>query len=94
MTQQYCPKCGAPAGPSAPDGDLEYRPPRLYEAQSEIDRLRTIVADMDEALRQLLHEVVEAGFDTAKDYNWPKSIADARAALSLVQSVPLITEIS
>ncbi len=33
------------------------------------------------ALRQLLAEVVAAGFESAIDYNWPKAIADAREAL-------------
>ncbi len=41
----------------------------------------TIREDLRAALAQLLHEVLEAGFETARDYNWPKSIADARAAL-------------
>jgi hypothetical protein len=35
-----------------------------------------------EALAQLLHEAVQAGFDNAQDYNWPRAIADARAALA------------
>jgi hypothetical protein len=34
------------------------------------------------ALSQLLHEVIEAGLDSATDYNWPKAIKDARDALS------------
>ena len=38
--------------------------------------------DLVAALDQLLHETVEAGFATAEDYGWPKSIADARAALA------------
>jgi hypothetical protein len=33
------------------------------------------------ALKQLLLECLAAGFDDAHDYNWPKAIADARAAL-------------
>lgn len=36
---------------------------------------------LEKALAQLLHEVLEAGFATAKDYNWPKAIAAAKAAL-------------
>jgi hypothetical protein len=34
------------------------------------------------ALSQLLHEVIEAGFESAHDYNWPKAIADAQDALA------------
>ena len=34
------------------------------------------------ALEQLLKECDLAGFDGARDYNWPKAIADARAALA------------
>jgi hypothetical protein len=33
------------------------------------------------ALEQLLDEVVAAGFESATDRNWPKAIADAKAAL-------------
>ena len=33
------------------------------------------------ALRQLYHEVIEAGFEHARDYNWPKAIADAKVIL-------------
>jgi hypothetical protein len=33
------------------------------------------------ALKQLLDEVIAAGFDSATDYNWPKAIKDARYAL-------------
>lgn len=37
--------------------------------------------DLYRALAQLRKEVSEAGFDDATDYNWPKAIADADAAL-------------
>jgi hypothetical protein len=37
--------------------------------------------DLRSALRVLLHEVIQAGFGTAKDYNWPQAIAGARSAL-------------
>jgi hypothetical protein len=40
----------------------------------ETERLRA-------ALKQLLAEVIAAGFESATDYNWPKAIKDARAAL-------------
>jgi len=33
------------------------------------------------ALKQLYHEACEAGFLTARDYNWPRAMADAREAL-------------
>lgn len=33
------------------------------------------------ALKQLLNEVEAAGFGGAQDFNWPKSVADARAAI-------------
>jgi hypothetical protein len=44
-------------------------------------RLIAAAPELYAALSQLLHEVVQAGFDNAQDYNWPRSIADARAAL-------------
>lgn len=37
--------------------------------------------DLYAALKQLRREVSAAGFDDAKDYGWPKAIADADAAL-------------
>lgn len=40
-----------------------------------------IAGELAVALKTLLHEVIEAGFDTAKDYNWPDAIRDARQAL-------------
>jgi hypothetical protein len=52
------------------------------ELRVQSDRTRTTIReDLRAALAQLLHEVVEAGFETAHDYNWSKSIADAKAAL-------------
>jgi len=45
-------------------------------------RLIAAAPELYEALAQLLHECVEAGFDAARDYNWPKSLADASAALA------------
>jgi hypothetical protein len=33
----------------------------------------------------LLNEVEEAGFGGAKDFNWPKSISDARAAIAAAE---------
>jgi hypothetical protein len=48
--------------------------PKLGEEREQAERLRA-------ALKQLLHEVIAAGFETATDFNWPKSIADAKAAL-------------
>ena len=44
------------------------------------------------ALRQLLQEVIAAGFETATDYNWPKAIADAKAALELTDDGPVTLE--
>lgn len=41
-------------------------------------------SDLREALQQLLHEVEEAGLGDARDFNWPKAVADARAALAKV----------
>ncbi len=40
-----------------------------------------IIRNLRDALGDLLHEVIEAGFETARDYNWPGAIAGARAAL-------------
>jgi len=40
-----------------------------------------------DALKQLLHEVLEAGFETATDYNWPKAIADAQKALAQADAI-------
>ncbi len=40
-----------------------------------------IIRNLRDALGDLLHEVVEAGFETAMDYNWPGAITGARAAL-------------
>jgi hypothetical protein len=45
-------------------------------------RLIAAAPDLYAALTQLLHECIQAGFETATDYNWPKSLADARAALT------------
>ncbi len=39
------------------------------------------------ALQQLLHECLQAGFGVANDYNWPKSIEDACAAIAEVETV-------
>ena len=36
-----------------------------------------------EALRQLHRECVHAGFDTAKDFNWPKAMKDASDLLTV-----------
>jgi hypothetical protein len=45
----------------------------------------TVRQQLYDALTQLLAEVISAGFETAEDYNWPKSIADARAAIARAQ---------
>ena len=46
-----------------------------------IGQEREAAEKMREALRLLLDEVIAAGFESAKDYNWPQAIADAKAAL-------------
>lgn len=49
-----CPKCGAPAEHSAPDGDFRYRPPinKTDRLQQQIKTLR----DMLTALRKMNEE--------------------------------------
>ncbi len=41
----------------------------------------TLERRLRDALSQLLAEVLQAGFESATDYNWPTAIKDAREAL-------------
>lgn len=43
-----CPTCGAPAGPSAPDGDFRYRPPSPTQSSPTPERT---IAPTPEALK-------------------------------------------
>jgi hypothetical protein len=52
------------------------------ERRAATAQLAASAPELYAALAQLLHETVEAGFESARDYNWPKSLADARAALA------------
>ncbi len=38
-TMSVCPKCGAPVGPSAPDGDFRYRPPKTSDGYHTFSEL-------------------------------------------------------
>jgi hypothetical protein len=49
--------------------------------EREEDEIDKHIKELRSALRVLLHEVIQAGFGTAKDYNWPQAIAGARSAL-------------
>jgi hypothetical protein len=44
--------------------------------------MMTVCQQLYDALTQLLDEVIAEGLETAEDYNWPRSIADARAAIA------------
>lgn len=46
-----CPKCGAPAGPSAPDGDFRYQPP-LQKRSPAAEIAREIIEIMGTRDRQ------------------------------------------
>jgi hypothetical protein len=46
----------------------------MSDETAKIERLRA-------ALRQLLEEVIAAGFESAEEYNWPTAIKDAQEAL-------------
>lgn len=52
MTPRECPKCGAPAGPSAPDGDFRYRAPVPSEAEEirlrrKLDEVSALLVEAD-----------------------------------------------
>ncbi len=67
-----CPKCGAPAGPSAPDGDFRYRPP--------VDHTREIMR-LVKALRSIAD--INLGPDRASgEYRCTEAAAIAAAALN------------
>ncbi len=48
---------------------------------TEREELDKHITELRTALRVLLHEVIQAGFGMATDYNWPQAIAGARSAL-------------
>jgi hypothetical protein len=53
------------------------------------EREHAIFMQLYQALVQLLNETREAGFETATDYNWPKSITDAKAAILAANALDL-----
>lgn len=53
-------------------------------SEMRIDRAMERIGVLEIALRNLLAEVLAAGFGDARDYRWPQVISEAQSALETV----------
>ena len=67
------------------DKDVIRSQERNTAYERDIDVLEELNGKLVEALQQLYNECVDAGFVCAEDYNWPKAMSDARAALAAAE---------